>query len=161
MMALPIAMLARGRGPVLGRADAGGAPERPDSALGTWGLGGCCCGALAIGALWPTNTWDYPTYGLVAAGAHRWWGNGSGTGGLELALAGYTSPCRGLLLLVLSLAALPALPRQLRQPYASFEPVTRATRTALGLSDGPRDLPVRHRQLGAGGLSGAPCGAVR
>ncbi len=25
--------------------------------------------ALAIGALWPANTWDFPTYGLVVAGA--------------------------------------------------------------------------------------------
>ena len=65
MMAMPIAMLALAislswalpRGEDQGRASM-------ISRFGRLALAG-----LAIGALWPTNTWDFPTYGLVAAGA--------------------------------------------------------------------------------------------
>ena len=65
MMAMPIAMLA------LAIALSWALPvlqdhERTGSA--SW-LARLAILALAIGALWPTNTWDFPTYGLVAAGA--------------------------------------------------------------------------------------------
>ncbi|MEO8084574.1 MAG: DUF2298 domain-containing protein, partial [Ardenticatenales bacterium] len=57
-------------------------------------------GALAIGALWPTNTWDFPSYGLIAAGGIAlgeyirrrrldlvWFGRVAVTGGALLALS--------------------------------------------------------------------------
>ncbi len=65
MMAMPIAMLS------LMVALSWALPPREDGRLSGPGprLARLALGALAIGALWPTNTWDFPTYGLIAAGA--------------------------------------------------------------------------------------------
>ncbi len=98
MMAMPIAVLACGL--ALGWAT----PGRPASFRQPWvapePVVRLSLGALAIGALWPTNTWDYPTYGLVAAGAIAigayarsrrfdvlWFGRVAATGGALLALS--------------------------------------------------------------------------
>jgi len=67
MMALPITVL------VLACALSWALPTRAEEEgwwwLEPWGLGRLLLASLAIGALWPANTWDVPTYGLVAAGA--------------------------------------------------------------------------------------------
>lgn len=71
MMSMPLAMLA------LTAALAWALPDRPDGGGDRPGLAlawlrrpaRLLLAGLAIGALWPTNTWDFPTYGLVAAGA--------------------------------------------------------------------------------------------
>jgi YYY domain-containing protein len=76
--------------------------------------------ALAIGALWPTNTWDYPTYGLVAAGAigigH--WARHGRIGWPWLRDTAIT----GVALLGLSLALFWPYHNAYVQPYADFQP---------------------------------------
>ncbi len=127
MMAMPIAMLAV----AVALSWAIPTPEERQRAapVRAWHVLRLLLGALAIGALWPTNTWDYPTYGLVAAGAiavgqwvrHR----GLGWGWLASVIF------RGLPLVVLSLALFWPYHAGYVQPYSSFDPYTGA-RTALG-----------------------------
>lgn len=67
MMALPLTVLA------LACALSWALPTRAEDEgwwwLEAWGLGRLALAGLAIGSLWPANTWDFPSYGLVAAGA--------------------------------------------------------------------------------------------
>jgi YYY domain-containing protein len=84
--------------------------------------------ALAIGALWPTNTWDFPTYGLVTAGAiavAQWQRHGRfGWGWVASVLY------RGVPLLLLALLFFRPYHAGYVQPYSSFDPY-RGARTDL------------------------------
>lgn len=116
MMALPITVL------VLACALSWALPTRAEEEgwwwLEPWGLGRLLLAALAIGALWPANTWDFPTYGLVAAGALG--------AGLWQRLGGpslrwfWALLWRGLLLLGLSVLLFLPYHRDYVTPYADF-----------------------------------------
>ena len=67
MMAMPVALLAFAV--ALAWALPDGAESSGWRAAMARGIGLSLLGGLAIGALWPTNAWDYPSFGLVAAGA--------------------------------------------------------------------------------------------
>ncbi len=122
MMALPITVLALTAAvswafPVLEEL-------RVHAPLRAWQLLRLVLAAVAIGALWPTNTWDYPTYGLVAAGAiasaqlarHRRIGWAWLRGVLW----------RGLPLMALSLLFFAPYHLSYVRPYGSFEAWTRS-----------------------------------
>jgi YYY domain-containing protein len=114
MMALPLTVLALALAlswPLAAaRRRAGCSPET--------GVARMLLAALAIGALWPANTWDYPTYGLVAAGAIAVgaWGPRPR---LSLGWAGAVA-AKGLALLGLSLLLFLPYHRAYVQPYGEF-----------------------------------------
>lgn len=116
MMALPITVLA------LACALSWALPTRGEEEgwwwLEPWGLGRLLLAALAVGALWPANTWDFPTYGLVAAGAlgAGLWQRLGGPSGRWL----WAVLWRGLLLLGLSLLLFKPYHDNYVTPYADF-----------------------------------------
>ncbi|MBK6768587.1 MAG: glycosyltransferase family 39 protein [Ardenticatenales bacterium] len=118
MMAMPIAVLACAV--ALGWA----LPGRPPSFRLPWlapePAVRMALGALAIGALWPTNTWDFPTYGLIAAGAIAL-GAYARTRRVDAAWLGLVAATGGLLL---GLSLLFFLPYHLNYitPYSEFKP---------------------------------------
>jgi len=121
MMALPITVLA------LATALSWAFPSREErrraAPLRVWHLVRLVLAALAIGALWPANTWDYPTYGLVAAGAiavAQWDRH------LRLDLGWLASVLwRGVPLLALSLLFFAPYHLTYVRPYGSFDAWTR------------------------------------
>ena len=116
MMAMPIGILA------FGLALSWAIPTRPemdgDWLFEPWGIGRLLWIALAIGALWPTNTWDFPTYGLVAAGALAagLWQRLGGPSWAWVVAVGW----RGGILLATSLLLFRPYHRDYVTPYSDF-----------------------------------------
>jgi YYY domain-containing protein len=86
--------------------------------------------ALVLGALWPINTWDFPTYALVAfaaLGLREWWRDGTLTGRALLA----TLWRWGLVMLLSRLLFLP-----FHNAYGSaYNAIERWTGERTGLAD--------------------------
>lgn len=127
MMAMPIAMVAFAA--ALSWALPAVQRNRWTTPPRFWSLARLLLAALAIGALWPTNTWDYPTYGAVtglgiAAGAWQHYGRPGARWLLRVLVTGLT-------LLVLSLLLFRPYHAAYVQPYGSFKAWT-DIRTTLG-----------------------------
>jgi YYY domain-containing protein len=127
MMAMPIAMVAFAA--ALSWALPAVRRNRQVTPARLWWLARLLLAALAIGALWPTNTWDYPTYGAVAglgiaAGAWQRYGRPGGRWLLRVLATGG-------LLLGLSLLLFRPYHAAYVQPYGSFKAYT-DIRTTLG-----------------------------